>query len=77
MERIETTNEAKGDVDSLEGGNNDDILFGGTDGDTIDAGAGNNIVFGDHGVIDYVIADSDASDIDLIESTSTTANGRS
>ena len=64
------------------GGHND-----GVDGATVEfihAGAGNNIVLGDDGKIDYVRqerdgtvpgADTEASDIDLIESLSTTAAG--
>src|SRR6185295_3807068 len=32
-------------------GEYDDLVFGGKQGDTIDAGDGQNIVFGDHGAI--------------------------
>ena len=56
----------------------DDIVLGGIDGDTIDAGDGNNVVLGDSGLVDWVAArarryragdDIDPADIDRIRST--------
>ncbi|MRR30975.1 calcium-binding protein, partial [bacterium] len=56
-----------------------DIILGGVNDitvtETINAGDGNKLVFGDHGSIDYVSADHDASDIDIILSTNTTEGG--
>ena len=52
-----------------------DIVLGGHEGDFINVYEGDNIVLGDDGAIDYVIADGNASDIDLILSLSTTAFG--
>jgi Ca2+-binding RTX toxin-like protein len=42
---------ADGGVDQIWSGSGDDILIGGMAGDTIDAGHGDNVVFGDHGQI--------------------------
>src|SRR5204863_158196 len=70
-----TTDSAIGGADIINGGQGDDVLLGGFGGDTLTAGAGNNLILGDDGHIDYSTADGDASDIDLIESLSTTANG--
>ena len=56
-------------------------MIGGIDEDQIDAGNGDNLVFGDFGVIDWTAAerggtlpgdDLDAADIDRVWSTSTT-----
>jgi len=72
---IETIAFGDGGTDNITTGAGNDTVLGGNEADTIDAGDGNNIVLGDNGYIDYVVNDGDASDIDLIESTSTTANG--
>ncbi len=76
---IETIEFGDGGSDNITSGAGDDVVLGGhNDGSTVEfinAGAGNNIVLGDDGQIDYVVADGDASDIDLIESLSTTAAG--
>src|SRR6185295_19332931 len=45
----------------------DDIIFGGVNRDTINAGGGNNIVLGDHGIVDFIVADGNNQDIDLIK----------
>lgn len=42
---------ADGGIDSLGSGDGDDILIGGTFGDTLDSGKGDNVVLGDHGRI--------------------------
>jgi Ca2+-binding RTX toxin-like protein len=56
-------------------GGGDDIVFGGINRDTIDAGEDNNIVLGDSGFINYVMDDDDRSDIDRIESTDVSLGG--
>ncbi|MBW6493254.1 MAG: hypothetical protein K0B16_01635 [Burkholderiaceae bacterium] len=73
--RIATVEPDNGAADTIYGGTGDDQILGGDEGDTISDEAGHNIVFGDHGVIDYVIVDGDLTDIDLIESLSTTQYG--
>jgi len=81
---IETIAPDDGGDDIIYGNEANDIIFGGDEDDTIDAGEGNNIVFGDNGLIDYVRAetdpgvpgaDLDQGDIDLIESNATTFAG--
>jgi Ca2+-binding RTX toxin-like protein len=82
---IETLTFSDGGADNLTTGIGNDIVFGGMAGDVIIASSGQNIVLGDDGQIDFVRldraapgtlgADTDASDIDLIESLSTDANG--
>ena len=85
--RIETITFGDGGVDTINTGtesDGNDIVLGGHLGDTINVHEGDNIVLGDDGAIDYVRterdgtvpgADTDASDIDLIVSLSTTAAG--
>ncbi len=78
---LETIEPSDGGADMITSGSGTDIALGGQDGDTIDAGEGDNLVVGDDGFVDFTRADrslggdADASDIDLIESTSTTLNG--
>ena len=80
---IETIAFTDGGIDTITTGVGNDIVLGGMDGDTIDVGSAINIVLGDDGQIDYSRADrtttpgadTDPSDIDLIESLSTTAGG--
>ena len=50
LESVDTA-AAFGAADTITDDASDDILIGGQGGDTIDAGAGQNIVFGDHGRI--------------------------
>jgi Ca2+-binding RTX toxin-like protein len=45
------TGSADGKADSITDDSSDDIIFGGQGADVIDAGAGQNVVFGDHGRI--------------------------
>jgi Ca2+-binding RTX toxin-like protein len=73
--RVRTTDSTLGGADIINGDNGDDTLIGGFGGDTIAAGAGNNLILGDDGQIDHAGADANATDIDLIESLSTTAHG--
>jgi Ca2+-binding RTX toxin-like protein len=81
---VESIEHGDGGNDQVTTGIGRDIVIGGQDNDTINAGAGNNIVAGDDVQIDYVRAeragavqgaDTNPADIDLIESTSTTAFG--
>ncbi len=64
-----------GGNDSIDVGDGSNIVVGGFGDDTITTGAGADIVLGDDGRVDYVVADGDSTDIDLIESTSTTSFG--
>src|SRR5207244_2395171 len=57
-----------GGADSITTLGGRDIILGGADADTINAGDGHNIVLGDTGYIDYVGLDNDPSDIDRIAS---------
>ncbi len=66
--RIESTDTDQGGDDTIRGQADNDIIVGGMAADTIDAAEGHNIVLGDSGVIDYVLADGDSSDLDLITS---------
>ncbi|MEB3829160.1 proprotein convertase P-domain-containing protein [Phormidium sp. CCY1219] len=55
LNRVTTTNPTQGDRDLIAGGNQNDLLFGGTLGDNITAGEGNDLVFGDHGKVEGII----------------------
>jgi hypothetical protein len=48
---VETTDPDKGATDSITTGKDDDLVIGGTAGDTINAGAGDNVVLGDNGKV--------------------------
>jgi Ca2+-binding RTX toxin-like protein len=56
-------------------GDGNNIVVGGFGSDAIITGAGADIVLGDDGQVDYVVTDANSADIDLIQSTSTTAFG--
>jgi Ca2+-binding RTX toxin-like protein len=73
--RIESREAGNGADDLIYGELGNDRLLGGKGADVISAGSGNNIVLGDDGLIDYVVYDANRSDIDLIQSSSTTAYG--
>jgi Ca2+-binding RTX toxin-like protein len=64
-----------GGNDLISVGDGANIVVGGFGSDTINTGAGADIVLGDDGQVDYVVTDSSSADIDLIQSTSTTAFG--
>ena len=53
LNRIETTDqsEATGGIDTIEAGDGDNMVFGGTHGDDIDSGIGNSILMGDNGFV--------------------------
>ena len=51
LDRVWSTFEDLGGADTITTGTRNDFAFGGTGGDVIDAGKGQNIVFGDHGRI--------------------------
>src|SRR5207249_7927 len=73
LHMVESISFAQGGVDSITANGGDDFIFGGARGDTIDAGDGSNLVFGDYGYVDY-LADLDvndpapAHDIDVVSS---------
>jgi Ca2+-binding RTX toxin-like protein len=73
--RIASAELLNGDEDNIAGGLGNDRIFGGNARDTISDGMGSNIVFGDKGLIDFVVFDADINDNDLIESLSTTQGG--
>ena len=75
VQRIETTQDANGVSDNIAGGSDNDVILAGNGGDLVDAGTGHNIVFGDGGLVDYVGADGDPSDIDLIASQAVGVGG--
>ncbi|MEB3339666.1 hypothetical protein [Okeania sp.] len=52
---VSTKNPTAGHRDFIYGGNGNDMLFGGTKGDEIHAGADQDLVFGDHGKAEGVI----------------------
>jgi Ca2+-binding RTX toxin-like protein len=62
LTKIEATDPAEGDRDFIWTGNGADIILGGASGDDIYAGGGNDLVFGDYGLIEGVI---DASKLPL------------
>jgi Ca2+-binding RTX toxin-like protein len=68
VHRVETAEHANGASDAIDGGQGNDVILAGNGADVIDTGAGHNIAFGDGGLVDYVLADGDAGDIDRIES---------
>lgn len=81
---VETMAFDDGGDDTITTGSGDDIILGGFGGDTIIAGDGNNLILGDDGQVDYTRndrapgdqgANSDAGNIDLVESLSTTSGG--
>ena len=51
LDRVWSSDEAFGGSDTITTGTRNDFVFGGIGGDVIDAGKGQNIVFGDHGRI--------------------------
>ncbi|MCT7970157.1 proprotein convertase P-domain-containing protein [Laspinema sp. D1] len=55
LNRVTTTDPTQGDRDLIAGGNDNDVIFGGTLGDTITAGEGNDLAFGDHGKVEGII----------------------
>jgi Ca2+-binding RTX toxin-like protein len=64
-----------GGNDAINVGDGANIVVGGFGADTILTGADADIVLGDDGQVDYVGTDLNSADIDLIQSTSTTAFG--
>ncbi|MFT7691453.1 MAG: Ca2+-binding RTX toxin-like protein, partial [Candidatus Latescibacterota bacterium] len=61
---------ATGGADVIEGNDGDDIILGGISGDLIATGAGDHIVLGDNGRIDFV-----SGQLDRVESTETELGG--
>jgi Ca2+-binding RTX toxin-like protein len=50
---VSTSDPTFGCSDNIQAGDGDDIVMGGTDAEFIDAGTGNDLVFGDHGMVDF------------------------
>ena len=71
---LQTTHTGTGGVDTIVGGAQDDIVFGGFAGDDIDGGAGNDILLGDNGRIDYDASVFDGSPAILDIRTTDTSN---
>jgi Ca2+-binding RTX toxin-like protein len=74
VQRIETQVEDTGAADDLYGDGGDDIVMGGNGGDTIRGGANADILFGDHGVVYYML-DSDPSTLDRVETRNVVDGG--
>ena len=75
---VQTIESLLGGADSITTGSGDDMILGGINGDTINAGDGNNVVIGDSGQIVWTARefggtgagdDLDAADIDRVLST--------
>ncbi|MEJ8562140.1 hypothetical protein QTO30_13515 [Yoonia sp. GPGPB17] len=73
--RIESTEFGAGDNDMLSGNAGDDIIIGGAGADNVNLGGGNNIGFGDNGLIDWTMFDGDNSSIDLIQTVAAVVGG--
>src|SRR5262249_45435868 len=56
VKRAETTQDANGVSDTIDGGTGNDFLFGGYGGDTITDAIGENVIFGDFGYINLTPA---------------------
>src|SRR5439155_9274418 len=72
--RVETLDDAIGDVDSITTASGNNVIFGGAAGDTINLGDGTNLVFGDGGYIDWA-SDGNPADIDVAASTNPSIGG--
>jgi len=71
VECIATTVESKGGEDSIDGGTGNDIVLGGTQADTMQLGAGDDIAIGDNGKVRYQSNSSvDANKLDYVRSAS-------
>ncbi|MEH6829476.1 MAG: calcium-binding protein [Sulfitobacter sp.] len=75
VRQIHTTQLSVGENDTVEGGAGNDIVLTGLGADQITDSSGDNVLLGDHGLIDYASADGDISDIDLIRSTAVRLGG--
>jgi len=67
--RIATDQPNNGQADVMNGGSGYNRILGGLGGDTITGGDDGNLIFGDHGFIDFTAFDGDLTDIDIIESS--------
>ena len=52
LDLITTRNPTVGDGDTIEAGDGDDVVMGGTGAENLHGGAGRDLVFGDHGKVD-------------------------
>ncbi|WP_322892016.1 hypothetical protein [Yoonia sp. 76] len=73
--RVESTDFAAGADDIIDAGAGNDIVFGGAGADQINLGTGDNIGFGDNGLVDWTIFDKDNRSIDLIQTLASAIGG--
>ncbi|MDA1273124.1 MAG: hypothetical protein O2960_03590, partial [Verrucomicrobia bacterium] len=73
--RVETTDVAFGGIDTIVAGDGNNIILGGSAGDVITTGSGDDIALGDNGYVDFVVADGNPADIDVIASTEFSTGG--
>jgi len=64
--RAKSMNNTVGSGDTIVSGSGNDIVIGGFGGDTISSISGENIVFGDGGLVEWLSGNSDIAEIDLI-----------
>ena len=70
-----STARSTGGADQLSSGIGHDILIGGPDDDVIVSTGGDNTVFGDNGLIDYVSLDGDPTNVDKLQTLNPTDGG--
>ncbi len=73
--RVETIAPGIGGRDTISGGSTANVILGGADRDSITAAGGTNLILGDEGFVDWVIADGDPTDIDVVSSTNPEIGG--
>ena len=69
VSRVESVQAHDGADDFIDGGLGTDLIIGGTGSDEITTLGGDNIVFGDNGLMDRISLDGDIGDIDELYST--------
>ena len=75
IDRLETREPSVGGDDVVSAGLGLDRVFGGNGDDLLRGEAERDILIGDHGAIDYVVADGDRSDADVVTTTDPTLGG--
>ena len=64
--RLETTDPTVGGNDTITTGSGIDVVLAGQGDDLVRLGGGADIALGDHGFVDWVLLDGDATDLDRI-----------
>ncbi|MCG8449553.1 MAG: hypothetical protein MI725_08240, partial [Pirellulales bacterium] len=64
-----TTTPTQGGSDTINSGNQNDLILGGAGGDVINAAAGDDVILGDHARVLFLQVDNDPSTIDVVVST--------